>query len=62
MLVDHLGDRVAQQDDVLIERLDVPLQLDLTEAPTSDARRNMKSVTARVSFTGFVLGITQTCA
>ena len=28
MLVDHLRHGVAQQDDVLVERLDIALQLD----------------------------------
>jgi len=28
MLIDHLGDGVAEQDDVLVEGLDVALQFD----------------------------------
>jgi hypothetical protein len=31
VLVDHLGDRVAQQDDVLVEGLDLALQLDAVD-------------------------------
>jgi hypothetical protein len=31
VLVDHLGDGVFQQDDILIERLDVPLKLDTVD-------------------------------
>ncbi len=31
VLVDHLGDRVAQQHDILVERFDLPLQLDTVD-------------------------------
>jgi hypothetical protein len=31
MLVDHLGDGVAKQYDVLIERFDMPLQFDTVD-------------------------------
>ena len=31
MLVDHLRDRVLEQDDILIERFDLPLQFDAVD-------------------------------
>jgi hypothetical protein len=36
MLVDHLGDRIAQQDHVLVERLDLALQLDSVDEVDRD--------------------------
>jgi hypothetical protein len=39
MFVDHLGDRIAQQYNVLIERFNLPLQLDSVDEINGD--RNM---------------------
>jgi hypothetical protein len=49
VLVDHLGDRVAQQHHVLVEGLDLPLQLDAVDQ--IDGHRHMltaQSVQERV--------------
>jgi hypothetical protein len=36
VLVDHLGDGVAEKDHILVERLDVPLQLDAVDQVDRD--------------------------
>ena len=36
MLVDHLGHGIAQEDHILVERLDVPMQLDAVDQVNRD--------------------------